>query len=187
MGKQQPPEYYNGIKYNRPDIYERYRIIYDNAATLLPATDKCDKIIDLGCGVGYFAMTVQKLGYDDYLGVDFSDAMIKLARARCPQMEFIKCDLFSDFMMDVFEQETMYVLLEVLEHVKKDRELLQKLPRGSTVIFSLPSYDATSHVRHFRHENQVVARYRDIISFRTIKALPWKGSKKVFLFDGARR
>ncbi len=50
-------------------------------------------VVDLGCGSGLWAEQLVKHGYD-VLGVDISEAMIRLARRRVPQAEFRVASLF---------------------------------------------------------------------------------------------
>jgi SAM-dependent methyltransferase len=50
-------------------------------------------IIDLGCGSGLWAEQLIKRGYD-VLGIDISEAMIRLARRRAPEAEFRVASLF---------------------------------------------------------------------------------------------
>lgn len=187
MGQYRPAEFYDGIKYMKPHIYERYKVIYEAAADLLPKRDICPKIVDLGCGVGYFAKTVRERGYTDYFGVDFSRAMIAFAKQNVPDFTFVQDDLFGHELDDCYLSERLFVLLEVLEHIKDDIKLLEIFQSGSRIIFSMPSYDAKSHVRYFRHENKIVNRYKHLLNFKTIKIIPWKKSNKVFLFDCIRR
>src|SRR5947207_7641108 len=54
-------------------------------------------VVDLGCGTGLWAEQLINRGYD-VLGIDISEAMIRLARRRAPQAEFRVASLFqADF------------------------------------------------------------------------------------------
>lgn len=46
-------------------------------------------------------------------------------------------------------------MLEVLEHLSKDRKVLMRLPKRSRIIFSVPNFDSASHVRVFHSEEDV--------------------------------
>lgn len=46
-------------------------------------------VVDLGCGSGIWAHELIKTGYE-VLGIDISEAMLKIARKRAPQARFIK-------------------------------------------------------------------------------------------------
>ena len=50
-------------------------------------------VVDLGCGSGLWAEQLVKRGYE-VLGIDISEAMIRLARQRAPQAEFRVASLF---------------------------------------------------------------------------------------------
>src|SRR5262245_18765198 len=61
------------------------------AAGLLAIIDKAglsdSSVVDIGCGSGIWADQLQRAGYRP-IGVDYSPAMIELAKRRCPQGEF---------------------------------------------------------------------------------------------------
>src|SRR5512138_3479628 len=50
-------------------------------------------VVDLGCGSGLWAEQLIKRGFD-VLGIDISEAMIRLARQRAPQARFRVASLF---------------------------------------------------------------------------------------------
>jgi SAM-dependent methyltransferase len=50
-------------------------------------------VVDLGCGSGLWAEQLSKRGFD-VLGIDISEAMIRLARQRAPQARFRVASLF---------------------------------------------------------------------------------------------
>lgn len=51
-------------------------------------------VVDLGCGSGITAQTLSRDGHQ-VLGIDISDAMVNLARARVPQAKFYVASLFN--------------------------------------------------------------------------------------------
>lgn len=52
---------------------------------------KIGKILDLGCGTGRHTCQLQKTGYE-MTGIDLASEMLKIARTKCPKVEFIKMD-----------------------------------------------------------------------------------------------
>jgi SAM-dependent methyltransferase len=50
-------------------------------------------VLDLGCGSGAWARELTRTGYA-VLGIDISDAMLKLARRRAPKARFVKGSFF---------------------------------------------------------------------------------------------
>ena len=55
---------------------------------------KGDKILDLGCGNGRYYRAAKETGAD-YIGVDNSDKLIKLAQGKYPGVEFQTADAFN--------------------------------------------------------------------------------------------
>lgn len=185
MGKEQPAEFYDGIKYMKPHIFERYAVIYNAAADLLPKSD-CPRIIDLGCGVGHFAKIIMQRGYHCYVGYDFSEQMIEKAQTQLRRGRFLQGDLLDSDIQAEYANDKLFVLLEVLEHITKDFKILESIPHGAQVIFSLPSFDARSHVRKFKNVDQIKKRYNDYLIFKKDITIPWK-KNKVFLFNCVKR
>lgn len=51
------------------------------------------------------------------------------------------------------------VCLEVLEHIEKDLQILSNIREGTHIVFSVPNFDAPSHVRWFISPRQIKKRY----------------------------
>lgn len=186
MGTERGPGFYTGDKYMKPEIYARYEPVYRQAVSLLPPPGVCPRIIDLGCGVGHFARMVDEGGYAGYLGIDFSEQMLEKARANAPGLQFVQGDLLERSSQWIYNNNGIFVLLEVLEHIKDDLAALDNISFGSQVIFSVPSFDARSHVRRFKNTGAVIARYGHLLRFDKIVQLPWGKSNKVFMFKCER-
>lgn len=63
-----------------PNIKEFIDILPDNP-----------KVLDLGCGSGYESLRLSSLGAD-VVGLDYSEESIRIARERCPAIQFIVQD-----------------------------------------------------------------------------------------------
>src|SRR5262245_57454910 len=50
-------------------------------------------VVDLGCGSGVLAEQLTRAGYE-VLGIDISDGMLKLARKRAPEAQFVRDSIF---------------------------------------------------------------------------------------------
>jgi len=90
-------------------------------------------IVDLGCGPGQFAELLKDNGYENYVGVDFSEVAVQMAREKFTVQngfEFIVGDLNN---CDIPDGE-IYCLIETLEHVRQDREILRRIPKDSFVV-----------------------------------------------------
>lgn len=72
------------------------------------------RILDLGCGPGWFTDTLAQFG--DVTGVDLSEEAIAMARARAPHVRFLAADLYrADLPLGHFD---VVVSQEVLGHVE---------------------------------------------------------------------
>lgn len=113
-------------------------------------------IADFGCGVGQFAEMCIDNGIEYSYGVDFSEVAIDLCKRL--KVDFYCRDMYED-VYDLKPYDTA-VILETFEHVDGDLEMLEKIPEGKNVIISVPNWDASSHVRHFKTAQEVKDRYK---------------------------
>jgi len=100
-------------------------------------------------------------GFTNYIGIDFSNKAIELAKKTNPQYEnnFICADAFSFLKSYQYDVKTIFAAFEMLEHIDKDRELLEMLPTGSEIIFSVPNFKSFNHLRTFKDLNDIKGRY----------------------------
>jgi 2-polyprenyl-3-methyl-5-hydroxy-6-metoxy-1,4-benzoquinol methylase len=174
--------------------------VYLKAMDFIGLDNRDKKIIDLGCGTGRFAKLLFINDFDNYVGVDFAYERIKECKKYVPGYEFICEDVFSKEISNKFESYDVFVLLEVLEHIKDDLKLLDLIPKGKDIIFSVPNYLSASHVRAFKDIESIKKRYSfylDIldnytrISKKLMTHTDHKGVKcvfhtKIFLLKGVK-
>ena len=155
-----PAAFYDAIlgdprnAYGLPLEQSPYRELYHKVARLIAPGQR---IVDLGCGSGRFASLVIPEAAS-YVGIDFSRELL-LAAAMYNDVlipgRFRQADLRTCAIPDA----DVYVLLEVLEHLDDDLALLARLPKGSTLVASVPSFDSASHMQVFPSEANVWSRY----------------------------
>jgi len=189
MGKEKGPEFYTGKGYLKEGAFEHNMAIYEEAIKLLPSLSKYNKIIELGCGIGYFALLVKKY---KYIGIDFSVEVIKKARYINQTKVFIVENLLSKTLYkELYTNDCIYVCLEVLEHIDNDIDVIKSIPSGSPIIISVPNRDYDSHVRYYKNQRVIIERYQEFIDFHKckwtiIETNPKKGAK-VFMFRARRK
>jgi trans-aconitate methyltransferase len=185
MGKEYPSTYYTGKGYLQPGKFEVYKPLYNEIVKLLPSPSKCRQIIDLGCGVGYFAKILTDVGFKMYIGVDFSEKVLDYARKHAPSYDFRCIDLYDEKIKTMFLSNKIFVMIETLEHIKDDMKVLNYLPSNATIIGSVPSALSETHVRAFKGISDVVQRYNKIIDFDFMKTIVMKPKNhKVTIFRG---
>ncbi len=183
MGEEKGPEFYTGEGYLKEGGFEHNKIIYDSALSLLPQFKEGDKIIELACGVGYLATLIDR-DYD-YIGIDFSEKVIKKARKLNPNKRFVIGNLLQGAVKSLYNNDDIFICLEALEHIEKDIEVIKTIPSRCQFIFSVPNRDFTSHVRFFTNKNEIIERYKSIINFdncewKVLNTNP-KKSAKIFM------
>lgn len=165
------PEYMDSRYIANNDLRVHYSELGDGVLRLFNTAldwikndfDKTVSIVEFGCGSGQFANMLFDNGYTNYMGYDFSEVAIDLAKEHNPEMR--ECFVCSDIQrahID-FPFHALYISLEVLEHVKNDFEIISKIPTGHTLVFSVPNFDSFNHVRKFGSIDDVIMRYSDML------------------------
>jgi SAM-dependent methyltransferase len=125
-------------------------------------------VLEVGCGSGGLAQILLRETSVSYHGFDFSAAGVRNARERIRRP-----DLFR--MGDALDPESYraqhdaIVCTEVLEHITRDLDVIRLWREGTHCICTVPNFDYETHVRHFRHEDEVRERYGALIELDTIK------------------
>jgi glycosyltransferase involved in cell wall biosynthesis len=140
-------DYYREMFAKYPDM-GRYENIYKMAGSMCKG-----KVLDMGCGTGEFRKHVPS--DCEYLGFDFSG----VAKGKC----FKKGDIYK-YPLKGYDT---YICLEVLEHVD-DIKVLERIPSGSTFIYSVPSFPDPAHIRTYTID-MMIDRYRDYFSDMQIR------------------
>jgi len=147
-------DYYDKIFSDSKDM-SRYELI-------LQATSRMThgRVLDVCCGTGELGKYL-----DTYRGIDFSEEAVRgNPRLACGNV----------YEEDLAGYDT-YVILEALEHLD-DLALLARIPAGSKIIFSVPSFKDPSHLRTY-NERIVRTRYAELMKIRGIVRYNWTGSK----------
>lgn len=101
--------------------------MYAEAAKVF--TDLCRKegvdfqsvsILEIGCGTGFYTQLLHNLGVKSYVGVDITDVLFPELRKKFPQFRFVRKDITSDKIEDMFD---LIVMIDVIEHIVKESKL----------------------------------------------------------------
>jgi 2-polyprenyl-3-methyl-5-hydroxy-6-metoxy-1,4-benzoquinol methylase len=145
-------------------------------------------VLEIGCGPGQLAALLFDQGITNYVGLDFSEKAIGMARRNCPQGRFVIADARSSDVYELVEHEAL-ICTEVLEHVQDDLAIVSRFLPGTRCVCSVPNFPAESHVRHFRDAAEVAQRYQRFFGDFDVATLkgPRRPTQEFFLFDGIRR
>lgn len=162
-------EYSDHYKQLNPFVFK----LFYTALMWMKKQDKEIEICEIGCGSGQFANMLFDNGYLEYIGIDFSSKAIDLARKTNPQYvsKFICGDAFSCLQAREKNGNTLFIMFEVLEHINKNVALLNMLPSGSEILFSVPNFKSFNHVRTFTSLEAIKDRY-DMLNIWEYLELP---------------
>lgn len=138
--------------------------------------DRSTKILEIGCGPGQFANMLFDYGFLNYIGFDYSTEGIALAKKSNPNHaeQFFVADGFQTDLM--LEEYDLVICFEVLEHIQRDLELLQRIRSGTKMLLSVPNFDDPNHVRFFHSAEEVRARYQNVMRIFNIHISKLEGS-----------
>lgn len=142
---QEPQEFLEHYLSLYQTFYERKRV---SAITKLLPKVRNQKILDVGCGGGFYSFMVAKRGARDIVGIDLEEVCVRASRVNIFGNVNILIDgVVADSTNLPFSAENFDLVLciDVIEHVEEDRKLIQELfrvlkPCGFLVISSQNSF-----------------------------------------------
>jgi 2-polyprenyl-3-methyl-5-hydroxy-6-metoxy-1,4-benzoquinol methylase len=144
-----------------------YRPVYDAVLDFLgrfPAAS----VLEVGCGTGDLGARISECGIP-YRGFDLSPVAID----RCVGLG-LNARVASAYDPEVYApvDYSVIVALEVFEHLD-DRKAAACFPHGTHVLFSVPDFVETSHLRAYQDpERDIVQYFKGVLSVGQI--LPFK-------------
>jgi 2-polyprenyl-3-methyl-5-hydroxy-6-metoxy-1,4-benzoquinol methylase len=100
-------------------VYANSKQIFIRLCSKAGIDFKKSKVLEIGCGNGYWASVVAELGCLDYMGFDISDFAIKMAAGRFPSYKFQCFDVSEKKIQDKYD---VIMMIDVTQHiVKKDK------------------------------------------------------------------
>ena len=135
------------------------------------ARRQIDSVLEVGCGSGGVAELLLRHTNVHYHGFDFSAVGVRQAARRTGRRELF----YEGDARDPASYRFPYsgvVSTEVLEHITADLDVISLWKPGTQCICSVPNFAYPTHVRHFRHEDQLRARYGALIDIDMVLRVP---------------
>lgn len=138
---------------------------------------KTGKILDVGCGDGYFLAEAKKMGWEVY-GTEFTDDAIEVCSEKGIKMKqgILNPDHYAPDFFDVITS------FEVLEHINNPQEEVKNihsiLRKGGLVYLTTPNFNAIE--RYILKERYSVIEYPEHLSYYTPKTLNYLFQKNGF-------
>lgn len=169
MEKEKDYNYYNRFFTENKSFHTDYKnsFYYVHWTQVIVFLKKivASNVLEVGCGTGQLAEYLVNEGFVNYKGFDFSDKAIEIAKSKVNTCFFVANALEKQSFHHDYDT---IICLEVLEHIKNDLILIENIKKGSNIIFSVPNFDAPSHVRWFTSERQIKRRYYRTIDIQEI-------------------
>jgi 2-polyprenyl-3-methyl-5-hydroxy-6-metoxy-1,4-benzoquinol methylase len=155
-------EGYGRNDYLSPVTISRYNEILDS----FEPYRKTNKLIDVGCGIGFFLDVAKQRGWDVY-GTEYTDEAIKICREKGFTMH--QGPLNTDnYPLESFDVITSF---EVMEHINNPIEEVNKfnklLRKDGLFYFTTPNFNALE--RMYLKEHYSVVVYPEHLSYYTKK------------------
>lgn len=144
------------------------------------------KVLDVGCGTGFFPAFIQTKGYT-VTGVEPDDDARKYATEQ-NKVQAYPLDQLNHFSQGEFDCITMWHVLEHVYHLQEQVKILSKLIKpGGLFVIALPNYksfdaqhygkfwagyDVPRHLYHF--EEKTIAKLIEDHGFKKIDTVPMK-------------
>jgi SAM-dependent methyltransferase len=141
------------VKTLRPGLFRRRKLAVDTVAAY-----DAPRVLDVGCGSGRIGEFVLEAGASHYVGVDFSEPMIDLARARLTRFESRTELIVDDFLTAPLEGPFQVILaVGLFDYVPEPHRFSQRMfelcAPGGCVVGSFPTWSLVKGpVRKVRYE-----------------------------------
>lgn len=163
------PETYDDLYTLDDRTYEKLLIPYNalfRRVTEIAVAEKLSSVLEVGCGRGLMAEMMVRAGIS-YVGFDFNALAVEKARLRNrADRHFVADAAAPDSYRTPYDG---IVCCEVLEHIEPDLRVVELWRPGCVCICSVPNFDYRTHVRFFRHEDEVRARYGGLLDIHRIE------------------
>ncbi len=84
------------------------------------------RVLEIGCGTGFYTQILHDLGVNSYLGVDITDVLFPELRKKFPHFEFLRKDVTTDVIEEKFD---LIVMIDVIEHIVEASKIISTMDR----------------------------------------------------------
>jgi len=98
---------------------------------LSKVSKKTYKILDQGCGIGQYTFSAYKIGFQNIIGMDFSEELLKFARKNTKNLKYNIKFIKGDIRNMPFKENSFDVVISggIVEHVPETAKTISELSR----------------------------------------------------------
>lgn len=108
---------YNNVNRFDESAFKQYARTYAQIYSRFLPQNRSAKILDVGCGPGYFVYALKTMGYTNVEGIDTSEQQVAIAKGY--GLNVTQFDLF-EFLLDKNQQYDVIIATDILEHLTKN-------------------------------------------------------------------
>jgi len=153
--------FFNEYHSNSPAMYDLVRRRYAGVMSKHMPGDRTARLLDIGCGTGFFLNFALRSGFTNVCGIDLSPGQVEAARKACPGAQVQQAEAL-EYLGSRKEQFDFISMNHMLEHVPKSDvpELLaavrDALTPGGRLAITVPNGEhllaPRTRYRDFTHE-----------------------------------
>ncbi|HEY6952015.1 MAG TPA: class I SAM-dependent methyltransferase [Bacteroidota bacterium] len=102
-------------------LLEQGRRVFLDVCNTAGVTFPGARVLDIGCGTGFFAEVVRNNGVRDYLGIDIVDTLFEGLRIRCPGYLFERLDVSVEPLHGSYD---LILAMDVLQHIVDENKFI---------------------------------------------------------------
>jgi len=137
---------------------------------------KC-RMLDIGCGTGFYARIFLESGGRQYLGVDITEVLFSKLRQDFPEFKFQRLDIATESLDGQFD---LIIMIDVTQHITKDdkfsfamQNIKSHLSEGG--VFIVTSWVSSKARRSFYEVSRPLEAYKkEFPDYRFSKPLPFR-------------
>jgi 2-polyprenyl-3-methyl-5-hydroxy-6-metoxy-1,4-benzoquinol methylase len=162
-------EAYN--KYGRNDYLSPITIIrYNELLDKMEEYRKTNRLIDVGCGIGYFLEIAKQRGWEVF-GTEYTDNAVEICRNKGINMQQGVLDS-KNYEPRYFDIITSFEVMEHINNPNSEAENFRKILRqGGLLYVTTPNFNGFS--RHIVKENWNIVHYPEHLSYYTPKTISY--------------
>ena len=98
-------------------MYEEAAKVFIDACKSQNVNFEKARVLEIGCGSGFYTQLLHELGVKSYVGIDITDVFFPELRKKFPRFDFVRQDITEEKAIGIFD---LIVMIDVIEHIVND-------------------------------------------------------------------